>query len=153
MGVKKRTANTVNFFQIRDVTSVLAPASLVCRKALELWSSSLQRSKLENSANKHFYRSRSLHPFPSFAPGATVFHRRCLVGSAVCTRFPFGEEPQHFAIEGGNIRRLPARNPVPVANDFLIPPLTAGVANVVLDRVIRGVRPFTRPADTRSHGP
>src|SRR5580704_14324299 len=46
------------------------------------------------------------------------------------------EESQHLLVERRNIVRLPAANPVPIAHDFAIDPISARVLNVVLNCVV-----------------
>src|SRR4051794_26519238 len=49
-----------------------------------------------------------------------------------------GEDPQHLAVEGRDVVRLPARDEVAVDDDLLVHPLAAGVADVRLERRPRG---------------
>src|SRR4051794_21388250 len=49
-----------------------------------------------------------------------------------------GEDPQHLAIESGDVVRLPARDEVAVDDDLLVDPVAAGVADVRLEGRPRG---------------
>lgn len=49
-----------------------------------------------------------------------------------------GEEPDHLTVKGRDIAGLAAADPVLIAHNLLVQPLTAGVANVVPDGVIAG---------------
>ena len=46
------------------------------------------------------------------------------------------EEGQHLAIEGGYIGGLPACDPVAVDHNLFIHPVTPGIADIILDRMV-----------------
>src|SRR5215467_142354 len=47
-----------------------------------------------------------------------------------------GEQLDHRFVEDRNVIGLAAADPVPVANDLFVAPAAAGIANIVLDRVV-----------------
>lgn len=63
----------------------------------------------------------------------------CLLSGCTLSAFSaFGEELKHLAVESGDIRRLAARHPILVTDHFLVLPLAARVANVILNRMVSG---------------
>ena len=49
-----------------------------------------------------------------------------------------GKQFDHVLVELGNVRRLPAAHPVPVANTDFIHPVRARISQVILDGVVAG---------------
>src|ERR1700753_184962 len=64
-----------------------------------------------------------------------------LIGTGLGAHALLTEQSHDLPVEGGQIVRLPAAHPVAIANRFLVLPVAAGVADVVLQR---------RPARDRS---
>src|SRR5262245_28120529 len=61
------------------------------------------------------------------------------------------EQSDHLAIEGRDVVRLAARHKGAVKRHFLIHPLSAGVANIGLERRPRGDAPPARRAGLDDH--
>src|ERR1041385_6692789 len=59
----------------------------------------------------------------------------------------FGKKFDHLPIECGNVVRFPARNQIPIHDDFFVHPLRSGISKVGLDR-----RPRSYTTATRSTG-
>src|SRR5262245_36607570 len=84
---------------------------------------------------------------PARARSAVFGHSRRL------SRLParLAEQSDHLAIEGRDVVRLAARHKGAVKRHFLIHPLSAGVANIGLERGPRGDAPPARRAGLDDH--